>query len=417
MIVFNSLKKLILLHCLPLAFFAQLTFADTQIKGLIQAQYAVLADEQVSYLNSGTGIIRLDDSSRFDLAQALIDVKTDLSANLTLHGVLNHTRNPESFTQFSQLSLRYKPIWSSQYRFQFRAGMFYPEMGFENPDIGWLTPYNFTNSAISSWVGEELRTIGTELKITRPGRSHGNSPHSFSLVGSVFKANDPTGSILAWRGWGMHDKQTLFNETIPFAPYPSIGESAALEAQAPAVEPFREIDGRFGYYIGGHWDYLKSSRLRLYYYNNNADELVLARAGQYAWHTSFYSVAWHYRFNKQWRLITQYMNGNTAMGPKVVNVDFRAFFAMLSYKTGPHRASFRIDKFETIDRDLLIVEDDNNGNGYGFTSAYRYNFDKNWQVGIELLYVDSFQANRAQWPRLTENITQTQLLGVLQYRF
>jgi hypothetical protein len=412
----NTKSKLFLLFLLT-AVLSRFVSAETEFRGLVQGQYAVVSDQQVSYLNSGTGIIRLDDDNRFDLAHALFELKTDLSSTVTLHGVLNHTINPQPFSNFSQLSVRYKPIWSNDYRFQFRAGMFYPEMGFENPDIGWLTPYNYTNSAISSWIGEELRTIGGEVKITRPGRAHGNSPHTFSVVGSIFKANDPAGSILAWRGWGLHDKQSLFNETIPFAAYPSIGAGTELEPQAPAVEPFREIDGRYGYYLGGHWDFKRSSRLRLYYYNNNGDELILARAGQYAWDTSFYSLSWHYRFSKEWRLISQYMHGNTAMGPKVVNVDFNAFFAMMSYKSGPHRVSFRYDTFETVDKDKIIIEDDNNGDGYAFTSTYRYNIDKHWQVGTELLYVDSFQANRAQWQGLATSITQVQILGVIQYRF
>jgi hypothetical protein len=77
--------------------------------------------------------------------------------------------------------------------------MFYPEFGFENPTMGWPSPYNYTHSAISSWVGEEMRTIGGEFKVTRPGRFHGGSPHTFSLVGWVFKGNDTTGTILAWR--------------------------------------------------------------------------------------------------------------------------------------------------------------------------------------------------------------------------
>jgi hypothetical protein len=410
-------KSRLAMFCFLTALVSQCVHAETEIRGLVQAQYALVADQQVSYLNGGTGIIRLDDDSRFDLAHALLELKTDLSSTVSLHGVLNHTINPEPFTNFSQLSVRYKPIWSQKYRFQFRVGMFYPEMGFENPDIGWLTPYNYTNSAISSWIGEELRTIGGEFQITRPGRAHGNSPHTFALVGSVFKANDPAGTILAWRGWGLHDKQSLLNESIPFAPYPSIGEGAKLALQAPSVEPFREIDRRFGYYLGGHWDYQKTSRVRLYYYNNNGDELILARAGQYAWDTSFYSLSWHYRLSKEWRLISQYMHGNTVMGPKAVNVDFNAFFAMLSYKSGPHRVSFRYDKFETVDRDKLIVEDDNNGDGYAITSTYRYNINKHWQIGTELLYVDSFQANRAQWQGRPTAITQTQILGVIQYRF
>lgn len=79
-------------------------------------------------------------------------------------------------------------------------GGFYPQLSLENPDMGWLSAYNYTNSAINSWVGEELRTLGVEATIKRPARNF-NSAHSFSLVGATFKGNDPAGTLLAWRGF------------------------------------------------------------------------------------------------------------------------------------------------------------------------------------------------------------------------
>lgn len=395
-----------------------LAHAETTVHGLIQAQAAFIQDDEPSFLDGGTGLTRLHDDNHLDLAHALLEFRSDLSGSLSVHAILNHTINPDTHTHFSQLSLKYKPIWSNKYRWQFRAGMFYPEFGFENPDIGWLSPYNYTNSAIASWVGEEVRTLGGEFKVTRPGRAHGNSPHTFAFVGAGFRGNDPAGTLLAWRGWALHDKQALYNEAIPFAQYTSIGPGTGpLELQAFFVEPFREVDGRWGYYLGAHWDYQKKSRVRYYYYNNNADENIVARRGQYAWHTRFHNVSWQYRFDRNLRLIAQYMNGNTSMGPGAVNVDFDAWFAMLSYKTGPHRVSVRFDDFKTTDRDFLIPDDNNNGDGHSIAATYRYNLTKQVQLGIEMLYIDSFQANRSQFDGLSTDLSQSQLLGVLQYRF
>lgn len=391
--------------------------ANTQFRGLIQLQYAIASDNTTSFFDQGTGLTRYDDNHRSSLAHLFLEIKSDLGKNVSLHGILNHTSRPESHTHFSQLSLKYKPIWSLKYRWQFKLGAFYPEMGFENPEIGWLTPYTYTNSSISSWIGEELRTIGGEFKVTRPGRAHGRSPHTFALSGAVYKGNDPTGTLLAFRGWALHDKQSLLNERILFAQYPSIGPGQELAPQAEFVEPFREIDQRWGYYVGAHWDYKRKSRLRLYFYDNNADDSVLARHGQYAWHTAFYSLAWQHRFNRNWRLISQYMNGNTSMGEGSVVVDFMSAYTLISYGAGNHRTSLRLEKFKTIDRDKLIPEDDNNGNGHAFTLAYRYKISEHVQVGAEYLHIDSFQANRAQWPDEDTNIKQNQLLSVLQMRF
>lgn len=390
--------------------------AETQIKGLIQGQVPLATDNEVSFFNSGTGLLRFDDENDSpELTQALLEIKTDLTSTLMLEAVLNHTQTPNSFTNVSQLSFKYKPIWSNKYRWQFRAGMFYPQFGFENPDVGWLSPFNYTNSAISSWVGEELRTIGGEFKVTRPGRAHGSSPHTFAFVGSIYKANDPTGTMLAWRGWGFHDKQTLFNETVPFAYYPSIRNQNFLQNQPPLVDPFREIDGRWGMYSGIHWNYKQKSKIRYYYYNNRADENKVASDGQYAWQTLFNSVSWQYRFNQQWRLIMHYMDGNTSMGPYKVNVDFRSWYAMTSFKEGAHRFSARYDKFSTSDKDKY-PQDQNNSDGFAFTTSYRYDWNAHVQLGLEYIFIDRFQANRIQWNWDTD-ITQHQVIGVAQYRF
>ena len=43
-----------------------------------------------------------------------------------------------------------------------KAGAFFPTISLENDDLGWTSPYTLTPSAINSWIGEELRTIGSE---------------------------------------------------------------------------------------------------------------------------------------------------------------------------------------------------------------------------------------------------------------
>ncbi len=392
-------------------------FASLETRGLLQLQIPVVTDSEASFLEGGTGLLRHGDDSDMQLAHALLEVKGDLTDHISFTTVINASHEPTSHAGFTQLFLRYKPIWSPKYRWQFRAGMFYPEMGFENPDIGWLSPYAYTNSAINSWVGEELRTLGAEFKVTRPGRAHGQSPHTFGLSGAFYKGNDPTGTILAWRGWGLHDRQSLTNERLFFADYPSLREGQALAPQAEWVEPYREIDGRWGYQMGLHWDYQRKSRVRYYYYNNNADETVLARGGQYAWHTIFHSLAWQYRFDRNWRLIARLMDGSTAMGPAAVKVDFDSWFVLLNYRDKSHSITLRYDWFETTDRDSLIPFDDNNGQGSGVTAAYRYTLNSHWQLGAEFVYIDSEQASRTQWPGRSPSISQNQLMGVLQYRF
>ncbi|MCY7294186.1 hypothetical protein [Alteromonas sp. a30] len=391
--------------------------AQTQIKGLIQGQYALITDDEKSFLygGNGTGLFKFDDEHDSpEISQALIQFTTGITSTLEVEGVLNHTRIPNTFTQFSQLNLRYRPLWSARYRWQFRAGMFYPQFGFENPDIGWQSPFNYTNSAISSWIGEELRTLGGEAKLTLPGRVR-RSPHTFELIGSLYKSNDTTGTLLSWRGWSFHDKQALYNEKINFAALPSLQRENFVPLQASRVEPFREIDGKWGVYLGAHWNYKHQSKLRYYYYNNQADENIVARGGQYAWQTLFHSVSWQYLINRNLRFIAQFMDGNTSMGINKVNVDFRSWYGLLSQKIDTHRVSLRYDYFKTVDKDQY-PSDQNDSDGFAITASYRYDWTPNIQLGLEYIYTDRFQANRVQWG-WDPNITQEQLLAVAQYRF
>ena len=389
--------------------------AQTEIKALMQAQVPLGAGSETSFLNKGTGLFRYDDGNdEPQLAQALIAFKSEIINSLTVEGVLNHTRDPENFTNFSQLNVRYRPLWSHQYRWQFRAGMFYPQFGFENPGLGWTSPFNYTNSAISSWIGEELRTIGAEVKLTLPGKAH-KSSHTWSFIGSVYKSNDTVGSILSWRGWALHDKQTLFNQVVPFADYPVLSLPDFIPHQASWVEPFREIDGRWGMYAGIHWDYKRRSQFRYYYYNNRADENTLGRNGQYAWQTLFHNLSWQYLFNRNLRFVAHYMAGNTSMGPYKVNVDFNSWYTLLSYKKGKYRFSGRYEQFRTGDKDLY-PQDDNRSNGIGFTTSWRYDWQDWLQIGLEYSFTNRFQPNRAQWGRTTD-LTQHQTLAVIQLQY
>ena len=75
---------------------------------------------------------------------------------------------------------------------------------------GWRSPYTLSFSAINTWVGEELRTIGAEYSLDWLGRSHGHD-FDFTLSAAGYGWNDTAGTVIATRGWGLHDRQsTLF---------------------------------------------------------------------------------------------------------------------------------------------------------------------------------------------------------------
>ncbi|CAM3995793.1 MULTISPECIES: hypothetical protein [Pseudoalteromonas] len=389
--------------------------ALAQVKGLLQLT-AVNGDPQLSWQEGGVGLYRYDsDNDGIVLSQGLIDFRVDLSTNWSAHGVVNAYQDPQASLGFSQAYFQYQPLTSSKYKWHVRAGGFYPLLSLENPDMGWISPYNYTNSAINSWIGEEVRTVGVEATIKRPGRSF-NSKHSFAFVGATFKGNDPAGTLLAWRGFAMHDRQTTFNEAVAFAPVASLNTSQ-LQHQANQVLPFEEVDGRFGYYGGIHWDYLKKSQFRFYYYDNNGDPAALNYStGQYAWDTRFSSVAWLYKFTAQTRLIVQAMSGNTAMGEsRGVDNDFYSHFILLSHKKAAHRLSIRYDYFEVTDKDDWTF-DPNASHGEGITATLRYQLSPQWQLGIEGSALHS-QADNREAMGIARKLSQQQLSLNVQWRY
>lgn len=385
-----------------------------QIRGQLELRGAY-ADSPEPWLYQGSGLHRYESGGSLNLGTSVIDIQQNFLSSWSLHGVLHANDDDDIKLGFTEAYLRYKPLTAGGLAWQVKLGGFYPAMSLENPAPGWVSPYLYSNSAINSWVGEELRTVGGELTLSRSGRQF-QSPHSVAAVVSVFKANDPAGSLLAWRGFALHDRQSLFNESIPFAENPAF-DDPRLSKQANEVQPFTEVDGRYGYYLGAHWDYYKRSQVRLYYYDNNGDPAAINyQAGQYAWDTRFVSTAWLYKFSPATRLIVQAMYGSTAMGRnRGVNNDYLAWFALLSHKVGKHRISLRYDDYTVKDKDHWAF-DPNDSDGQSVALAWRYQAAERWQLGSEVMYTESYAANRALWWE-DVNARQTQWQLNVSYQF
>ncbi|WP_088329832.1 hypothetical protein [Lacimicrobium sp. SS2-24] len=380
-----------------------------EISGVIQLS-ALKADPQHNWQQQGTGILRQNQSG-LNLQQALLDVSQSLIGGLEIEAVFNLHEDGEKHLGLTQASLRYKPLSPSPYKFRARAGFFYPEMSFENPGTGWLSPYTYTQSAINSWLGEELRLAGLELGIYSPGRQR-RSPWSWELYAGAFRGNDPLGTLLSWRGWAMHDRQSLHHDRVLFAALPAVTDRIIHPAW---VEPFHEIDGRTGFYIGGHLEYYNKSRFRYYYYDNNADPLAFNSQRLYAWHTKFHSVAFSQQIGEHIRLLGQWMTGSTEMGVRWVYADLNAWYLMLSHRIERHRFSLRYDHF-SISEDDIWPWDYNDSHGEGLTLNWRYQFDQHWQVGIEQHINNSSATNRMTVGEPI-NSDQQQTLAVLEFRW
>lgn len=389
-------------------------FADThhQISGIVQGGYLV-SDSQQSFLDSGSGILRYDTSSFF-LQQALAQIESDWSRDFSSKVVLNAFADGDQKLSISQAELRYQPLRQSALKYKIRVGMFYPELSVENTDIGWLSPDTYTQSAINSWLGEELRVFGIEASLFKSGRRN-SSPWSWDAKIGLYKGNDPLGSVIAWRGFAMHDRQSLLDERLEFAAYPFVVSENGINHPA-WVEPFHELDTRVGGYLGVHLNYLRRTQIKYYRYDNFADPNVVNLQRLYAWRTKFHSLAVHHQIDKQWQLKAQLMQGSTLMGENFVHVDYLAGFIQSTYNPkDKHKISARIDVFDVHERDD-IPEDINTSFGHALTLNYQFEISENWQVGNEIHINKNTALNRATLG-ISARQYEKQWLFVAQYRF
>lgn len=322
-----------------------------------------------------------------------VQADTDTAFSARIHAQWH--RQPEAGAGITEGWLNWAPLPIDGYRLRVRLGYFYPQLSLENTDTAWTSPYSSSFSAINSWLAEEVRSRGAELSISRPGRFF-QSAHSWTAVAGLFQGNDPAGTVLAWRGFAVHNLQTAVGERVNFASYPSL-QQQPLTLQPAWVEPTRELDHRTGYYAGVHWQYQQRSQARVYYYDNNGDPQVF-RHQQYAWHTRFSSVALQQVLNDDWQLVAQWLKGDSLMGDYAVDIDFSAWFVLAHWQRGDYSATLRYDQFAVDDRDMTIT-DDNNGDGRAVMLALGYRLNAHLNLSVEHITLDSEQQNRAQqWP-------------------
>ncbi|MBU2977283.1 hypothetical protein [Alteromonas sp. C1M14] len=400
------MKWLMLLLCA-----VSVSSLGTEFSGKVQAVWHQ-SDLPTTWLESGTGVTRFDDND-VALQQTVMRIKHTVVPSFDVQVDASYYADGDQHLGLTQLQLIYKPLLPSRIKWRARVGFFYPEMSLENVDTNWLSPYTYSQSAINSWIGEELRTAGAEFILYRPGRAV-RSPWSWEFRAAVFKGNDPLGSIISWRGFALHDRQSLHHERLQFAPYPTVIDTNVIW-HPDWVEPFTEIDGKWGVYVGLHLDYLRQTQLRYYYYDNLADPNAVNDQRLYAWHTKFHSLAMQHNITTKTRFIMQWMTGDTLMGEHFVYTQYDAFYAMLSHRQDRHRFSARVDIFD-VDEDDIFENDQNNSHGHGITVNWRYDVSDHWQVGVEYSRVHSDAANRVQF-NLPTAVTQQQTLLVSEYHW
>lgn len=301
--------------------------------------------------------------------------------------------------------MEWRPIPRSPNQQQVRFGAFYPPFSLENSAHGWESPYTYSFSAIDTWLGEEIRPLGAEWSMRRRLARFGNR-QEVRVFASGFYGNDPAATLLFWRGWSLHDRQTRLNDRLSIPPLPVFGAGGAVIGSQPQpVQPFTETDHRPGFYAGGEWRYARRALVQLARYDNRADPWSYAE-NQWGWHTSFDHLAVQVGLPGELGLLAQWMRGETywlsgvspagTVSPYVQLVwdRFEASYLMLTRKwRDAHRVSLRHDDF-SIDRPASTPVLHSDG-GHAWTVSYRYEPNERFSGGVEWLEIES---RRDLWP-------------------
>jgi hypothetical protein len=393
------------------------------VGGLLDVRAIRTGDAQ-DWLHGGFGKLRYGSTdgrpaTLLRVSQASFLLAVPVGDFVSAHVQLNGETNDDVAGQGARVGLtqafvdvRAEP--GPRVRLRGRVGLFFPPVSLEADGPAWTGPYTITPSAATSWIADEVRTVGAEARVAvQPEK------HELAVSASVYGYNDPTGSLLAWRGWALGDRQTMVGDRLPLPPLYSISSAGVFPRQAPWVQPLREIDGRPGYSIGASWSAAGAFELRAFHYDNRAEQTEIYN-GQYAWHTRFDSAAVRVRW-RAFELLGQYLSGTTLMGPvaegrPLVDAPFRTAFGMASAVCGRHRLTARYDDFEVQDRDVHVIDDPNAERGHAWTAAYAFRIGESHRLAVEVLRVRSDRAARATLGLPTRE-DETQAQASLRLKF
>lgn len=373
-----------------------------------------------SWAEGSAGKLRYDaDNDGLVLSQAYLDYSLRLADTLDLHTVaLAYSDDIGSTVDMSEAYLEWRPLTLTENRYRMKVGAFYPRVSLENTGPGWTSPYTISPSAINTWIAEEFRTFGAEFSLSRKPRFLGGS-HTLSLQAAAFYLNDPAGTLLSWKGWSVHDRQTRFGDDLPLPPVPQIQPGMAFDLQDPYLDPFREIDDRIGYYVNGEWVVGNRFLLRIMHYDNRADPESY-EDGQFGWRTKFDHLGVQATLPGDVGLIGQWMQGSTVWGwyfngVRAVDADFYSGYLLLTKALQRHRLSLRYDTFDVSENDDFPL-DENSEYGHAWTIAYQYSATDYAKLTIEWLQIETYR-DAWEYFGLQDEKTESQLQVSLRLNF
>jgi hypothetical protein len=396
-----------------------------RISGAADISFIHANDQFDSFLRGGSGKLRFDESDDgLRVNRIYLDYTGRLTDTISGRAVLNMNNDVEEAIDVLEAYFEWRPVPKSKWRYRAKLGAFYPRLSVENVESGWSNAYALTSSAINTWIGEELRTIGAEVRIARDLTQE----QQVSVEGAMFYGNDPTGALLAWRGWAVHDRQTGIFGTIPLSE-----ETSAIFPWAPEgdpldkYEPFEEIDNKAGFYGAAQWRWGKRIQIKYFHYDNHADPE--ARSGDvYAWETRFDHIGLQLALPFKIGFLGQWIEGISRMGEdlgpwRVQDIEFESAFASLTRKFGDHRFTVRYEWFDTQPyNDPPGITNQDTGNSAAV--AWLYPLSAKLMLGAEYMQIrtDHCKLSSCLWNApfgygLSQNTKESQVQLTVRWYF
>ena len=221
---------------------------DFSSDGYVDARLVIPPNEK-GWLDGGLGKARYGSAQpdpNFRFAEAVGQGVLSLTPEFEALTVARIEPKQRSGVDVLESYLAWRPQAFGSWQWSMKAGAFFPTISVENDDLGWTSPYTLTPSAINSWIGEELRTIGSEGNLS----FHGHWG-TFTAIVALYCCNEPAGTVIAARGWALDDRPTGLIERLrlPDATIKLFGGTPPGRTGL-----FENIDGHVGWYGGLRWD-------------------------------------------------------------------------------------------------------------------------------------------------------------------
>ncbi|MFL6751752.1 MAG: hypothetical protein ACJ8FL_00770 [Sphingomicrobium sp.] len=269
------------------------------------------------------------------------------SLSATVVGSLQGGQRTEA--GLSQAYLSFRPLRGERLAVSARAGLMWPPVSLEHEGADWHVKDSITPSAINSWIGEEVRpaalegTLATDL-----------GAHKLRATAALIAANDTSATLLAFRGWALHDRTTF-----AFRRQPLSLDDELEEYQAPFTHPLLDVRSGFahrpGYYAKLAWTPPVPVRFELFRYDNRADPEAYNDDLEWGWRTRFNHLGVIADLGSETQVRMQALSGHTRMGMvedgrRWIATRFRSAFALLTRPVGAVVLSGRIEAFGTRNR-------------------------------------------------------------------